>query len=105
MKFCPLLSELSCKYCELESKDIINLLIQLSDTKLSPLIFDELFSWLLDDNKIGDDGIVSFIEYSSSIFPSLMNVDLQHNAVSAHMIQRLNCELEKVINITNNIKA
>ena len=97
MKLCPLLSELRCKNCELESIDIINLLIQLSDTKSSPLIFDELKFWFLDENKIDDDGIAALIEYSSSLFPSLINIEIQNNAVSTYMMQRLNYTIEKVL--------
>ena len=94
---CPLLLDLSCNNCSIDSNDLINLLILLNEMKSLPHF--NLLWWMLDDNDIDDKGISILIEYLPSFFPKLKGVwvKVEHNLVSRQMRQKLDDALNQVI--------
>ena len=90
MHLCPLLSDLSCSNCGINSHDLENLFLRLQEIKSPPLV--NFVSWQLEGNKIDDDGISILVKYLPSIFPNLEGecVEVEHNLISKQMRQKLN---------------
>ena len=97
MHLCPLLSNLICCNCGMNSQDLKNLFIRLNEMKSPPL--SQLVSWQLDDNRIDDDGISILINNLPSCFPKLKGewILVEHNLVSEQMAQKLNESPNQVI--------
>ena len=106
MHLCPLLSDLTCCNCGINSHDLKNLFIRLNEMKSPPL--SQLFLWQLDRNMIDDDGISILINNLSSYFPKLKGVWIlvKRNLVSEQMKQKLNDAPNQVIvNVYYNLNS
>ena len=91
MRLCLGLVQLHTNNCGITSDDLIHLF----------KIFKSSFSckldvWVLNDNKIDDDGVSALIEHLPSLFPSLIIIGLNNNLTSSRVMkERLEEELER----------
>jgi Ran GTPase-activating protein (RanGAP) involved in mRNA processing and transport len=84
-------SELFCRSCGITSNDLKQLLVLLSELKLTLLYLD---SWDLGDNDIDDDGVSALIQHLS-IFPRLSFTTLDGNIrISPGMLTTLKGQLK-----------
>jgi Ran GTPase-activating protein (RanGAP) involved in mRNA processing and transport len=83
--------DLSCRGCGITSNDLKQLLVLLSELKLTLLYLD---SWDLGDNDIDDDGVSALIQHLS-IFPRLSFTTLDGNIrISPGMLTTLKGQLK-----------
>jgi hypothetical protein len=93
MYTCAYVQTLSCRSCGITSNDLKQLLVLLSELKLTLLYLD---SWDLGDNDIDDDGVSALIQHLS-IFPRLISTDVTldgNDRISPVMIKTLKEELK-----------
>ena len=100
MHLCPLLYDLRCTSCEINSHDLKNLFIRLDDMKSRSMFMGKLVSWWLYENKIDDSGVSTLIEHLPSLFPNLKGVyfdsEVESNLISRQMRLKLNEALNQV---------
>ena len=81
LHLCPYVDFLHCKRCGITSKDLQNLLTQLSQTQSFPSAtdFNYVWKWLLTGNAIDDSGVDTLIDNLSHLFPRIANVVIEDN--------------------------
>ena len=88
---CTLLKSLSCAECFLTSAEITTLLTFLKSRGIS---HKNLLTWNLCNNSISDEGVASFLENLTELFPSLDDIFLESNPVKSEVYEKLKHFLE-----------
>ena len=98
MCLCPCLENLFCHNCRITSDDLKQLFDTLSQLKSSShSLCSKLETWFLDDNEIGDSGVLEFIDQLTPLFPCLCcgDININNNPVSSEMKEILKEELKR----------
>lgn len=100
MYMCPLVCCLTCDHCGITSSDLEQLLVVLTEFKLSfYVICSQLRQWKLNNNEIDDRGVTALMEHLPALFPALgpnaHEIQLDNNPVSDEILECLQGKQKK----------